>query len=70
MGKDLVQQLTDAVERREQTQGEWSPELLEEVVDEVIDEFMRDGLITDDADVQALKTEVMDRVKNDQRPTS
>ncbi len=64
MGKDLVTQLADAVLRRVQTQGEYSPELLDEVTEEVIDEFMRDGLITDDEDTETLQTDVMDRVKN------
>jgi len=65
MGKDLITQLTDAVLRRTQTQGEYSPELLDEIADELIDEFMRDGLITDDDDTETLKTDVIDRVKNE-----
>jgi len=47
-----------------QTQGEYTAEVLEEVIDEVVDEFMRDGLITDDEDVQTLKVDVKDRIEN------
>jgi hypothetical protein len=65
MGKDIVTQLADAARSRMQTQGEFSPALLEEIADELIDEFMRDGLITDDDDIETLKTDVIDRVKSD-----
>lgn len=47
-----------------QTQGEFSPNLLDDLVDEILDEFMRDGLITDDEDIAAIKVEVRKRLEN------
>jgi hypothetical protein len=63
VGKNLVQELLGAARIRMQTQGEFTPELIAEITDEVIDEFMRDGLITDDEDIEVLKTELRERLE-------
>lgn len=65
MGHDIIAELVSASRLRMQTQGEFSSELISEVVDEVIDEFMRDGLITDDEDIEVLKAEIKGRLENE-----
>lgn len=65
MGRTLVEELVQAAQLRMQTQGEFSPQLLDDLVDELIDEFMRDGLITDDEDTLVLKTEVVKRLSDE-----
>ncbi|MBI2465985.1 MAG: hypothetical protein HYV66_02010 [Candidatus Sungbacteria bacterium] len=62
--EDLINELVSAAKNRMQTQAEFSVDLLPEIVDEVIDEFSRDGLIDDDEDVEALKAELISRLKN------
>ena len=65
MGRTLVEELVQAAQLRMQTQGEFSQYLLDDMMDEIIDEFMRDGLITDDEDVAAVKVEVKKRLERE-----
>lgn len=65
MGRTLVEELVQAAQLRMQTQGEFSQYLLDDMIDEIIDEFMRDGLITDDEDVAAVKVEVKKRLERE-----
>lgn len=62
--EDLINKLIGVAKNRIQTQAEFSADLLPEIADEVIDEFSRDGLISDDEDVEALKAELISRLKN------
>jgi hypothetical protein len=66
MGDDLTTQVLKAVRLRMQTQAEFTEELLAELVDEVVDEFTRDGLISDQSDTEALKNEVLGRLREEQ----
>ncbi len=61
--EDLINELVSAAKIRMQTQGEFSIELIPDVADEVIDEFSRDGLISDDEDVEVLRAELINRLK-------
>lgn len=61
--EDLINELFSAAKNRIQTQSEFNADLLPEIVDEVIDEFSRDGLINDDEDVEVLKAELINRLK-------
>lgn len=65
MGHDLMSELVEAARTRIQTQGEFGSEDVGNVVDEVIDEFTRDGLIDDDENVEALKAELIGRLKSE-----
>ena len=67
MGKNLIQELLGAARLRMQTQGELTPDLTLEIVDEVIDEFMRDGLITDDEDIEVVKAELRERLEEESK---
>ncbi|MEK7174799.1 MAG: hypothetical protein AAB722_00460 [Patescibacteria group bacterium] len=62
--EDLINQLVSAAKTRIKTQGEFDPELIPDIADEVIDEFSRDGLISDDEDIEVLKAELINRLKN------
>ncbi len=62
--EDIINQLVSAAKNRMQTQGEFSAELIPDVADEIIDEFSRDGLISDDEDIEVLKAELINRLKN------
>lgn len=62
--EDLINELMSAARNRMQTQGEFDAALLPDIADEVIDEFSRDGLISDDEDVEALKAELISRLRN------
>ena len=48
-----------------QTHAEFSRELIDEIVSELIDEFMRDGLITDDENIEGLKFSVKKRLEDE-----
>lgn len=61
--EDLINELFSVAKNRIQTQAEFDVNLIPEVVDEVIDEFSRDGLINDDEDVEVLKAELINRLK-------
>ncbi len=61
--EDLINELFNAAKNRMQTQAEFDVNLLPEIVDEVMDEFSRDGLINDDEDVEVLKAELINRLK-------
>ena len=62
--EDLINELVSAAKTRIQTQGEFDEFLLPDIADEVIDEFTRDGLISDDEDIEVLKVELISRLKN------
>ena len=62
--EDLINELVSAAKTRIQTQGEFDEFLLPDIADEVIDEFTRDGLINDDEDIEVLKVELINRLKN------
>ena len=62
--EDLIKELVSAAKNRIQTQGEFSSELIPNMADEIIDEFSRDGLISDDEDIEVLKAELINRLKN------
>lgn len=62
--EDLINELVSAAKTRMQTQAEFGAALVPEIADEVIDEFSRDGLISDDEDVEVLKVELINRLKN------
>ena len=62
--EDLINELVSAAKTRIQTQGEFDEFLLPDIANEVIDEFTRDGLISDDEDMEVLKVELINRLKN------
>ena len=62
--EDLINELVSAAKTRIQTQGEFDEFLLPDIANEVIDEFTRDGLISDDEDIEVLKVELINRLKN------
>ena len=62
--EDLINELVNAAKTRIQTQGEFDEFLLPDIANEVIDEFTRDGLISDDEDIEVLKVELINRLKN------
>lgn len=62
--EDLINQLVSAAKNRMQTQAEFSADLLPDIADEIIDEFSRDGLISDDEDIEVLKAELINRLQN------
>ena len=62
--EDLINELVSAAKTRIQTQGEFDEFLLPDIANEVIDEFTRDGLISDDENIEVLKVELINRLKN------
>ena len=62
--EDLINELVSATKTRIQTQGEFDEFLLPDIANEVIDEFTRDGLISDDENIEVLKVELINRLKN------
>lgn len=62
--EDLINELVSTAKTRIQTQGEFDEFLLLDIANEVIDEFTRDGLISDDEDIEVLKVELINRLKN------
>ena len=65
MSRNLIAKLVSSAKLRMQTQAEFSRELIDEVIDELMDEFTRDGLMTDDENVEVLKFEVKKRLEAD-----
>ena len=63
MGRNLIAKLLNTARLRIQAHGEFLPDMFEDIVDETIDEFMRDGLITDDANIEVIKREVVGRLR-------
>ncbi len=61
--EDLINELLSAARNRIQTQAEFDVNLIPEIADEIMDEFSRDGLINDDEDVEVLKAELINRLK-------
>lgn len=65
MGDTLVAKLLNVARLKVQMQGEFSRDIIPSIVEDVIDEFMREGLIGDDADLEGLKIEVSKRLEEE-----
>jgi len=66
MGRELIGELMSVVLRKIETQGDFPTDAgaIEDIVEEVLDEFLHDGLITDDTDINVLKAEMINRLKD------
>lgn len=53
-----AQEVLKTVLSRRQKQAEFTKENFNELIDEVIEEFQADGIMTDDEDVEFLKSQV------------
>lgn len=65
MSRNLIAKLVNAARLRMQTQAEFSRDLIDDMIDELIDEFMREGLITDDENIEVVKFAVKKRLEAD-----
>jgi len=65
MGDTLVGKLLNVARIKVQMQGEFSRDMIPSIVEDVIDEFMREGLIGDDENLEGLKIEVSKRLEEE-----
>lgn len=65
MGDTLVGKLLNVARLKVQMQGEFSRDMIPSIVEDVIDEFMREGLISDDENLEGLKIEVAKRLEQE-----
>ena len=65
MGDTLVGKLLNVARLKVQMQGQFSRDMIFSIVEDVIDEFMREGLIGDDENLEGLKIEVAGRLEQE-----
>ena len=65
MGTNLILEIVKVARIKIQNQGEFSPDMLEDVIEDVIDGFRREGIIIDDDNIENMKIEARARLEAD-----